>query len=700
MYVTLAISFDIGGTFTDVILFDRDSGNILKEVKVPSTPQSPEKAISAVVAENLSQEERKNITHVFHATTIATNALLGQVHLEIPKTILITTKGFRDVLEIGRQRRPALYDLFFEKPRPIIPRRYRLEVEERLSHKGEILIPLNSNDLEKIGKIIAQEKPKSVAVSLLHSYSNPVHELKIKEYLSRKFPNLYISLSSDVSPEHREYERTSTTVVNALLKPIVSRYLASLEKIFQNAGVTAPIFIMQSNGGVGKSGFIKEVPVSMIESGPSAGVVATQFIARLLKIPYAISFDMGGTTAKAGTISNFEISLTAEYEVGGAVHSGRVVKGSGYPIRYPFIDLAEISAGGGSIAWIDEGGALRVGPISAGADPGPACYGKGGEDPTITDANLVLGRFNPKGLLGETFKVYQKLARKAIRNKICKRIGLDITEAAFGIIKIANTSMSRILRIVTIERGYDPRKFPMVAYGGAGPMHACILAEELGIRTVIIPPSPGLFSAMGLLLTDIKHSFIKSIRKEIKMFSPTYLEKEFLELERKGASVLKEEGVSPENIKHTRFAEMRYKGQGFELMIPVTPRDIEIGSHMLVKKFEEKHKSVYGYAMIDEDIEIINIRVNSTGFLNKPTLQKITQGETQSPEEAIKEYRDVFFEYFGNYEKTPILDRARLKAGHVVIGPAVIEQYDSTTLVPPRWEATVDKYGALIVRWV
>ncbi|MCD6484230.1 MAG: hydantoinase/oxoprolinase family protein [Candidatus Odinarchaeota archaeon] len=698
--MSLAISFDIGGTFTDIILFDRASGHILKEIKVPSTPQAPEKAIQAVLATNLTEEEKTKISHVFHATTIATNALLGQIHLELPKTFLLTTKGFRDIIEIGRQRRPVLYDLFFEKPKPIIPRRYRFEIEERLNHNGEILIPLNMGDLEKISQVIAQEKPKSVAISLLHSYSNPIHEVKIKEYLLKKHPELYVSLSSEISPEHREYERTSTTAVNAVLMPIVSRYLSSLEKIFKDAGINAPIFIMQSNGGVGKSSFIKKAPVSIIESGPSAGVVATQFIAKLLKIPHALSFDMGGTTAKAGTVINFEISLTAEYEVGGAVHSGRITKGGGYPIRFPFIDLAEISSGGGSIAWIDEGGALRVGPISAGADPGPACYGKGGENPTITDANLVLGRLNPKGLLNETFKVCPNLARQAIHEKICMNTGLSLTEATFGIIKIANTNMSRILRIVTIERGHDPRKFSMIAYGGAGPMHACALAEDLGIKRVVVPPLPGLFSAMGLLLTDIRHSFVKSIRKEIKSLSPTYLEKNFLELEERGASILKEEGCSAESIVHTRFVEMRYKGQGFELMIPVTSKDIEIGSHMLVKKFEDKHKALYGYVMVNENIELINIRVNSTGILKKPVLQRISQGENENPEKAIKEYRDVFFEYFGDYEKTPIFDRTKLKAGHVVIGPAIIEQYDSTTVIPPRWEATVDKYGVLLLKRV
>ncbi|MCF2144102.1 MAG: hydantoinase/oxoprolinase family protein [Candidatus Heimdallarchaeota archaeon] len=693
----LAVAIDIGGTFTDILIQDITTGEIINISKVATTTRAPEKAFLQYLETELQASRRKTIERLYHATTIATNAFLGQMHLTLPKTALITTRGFRDVLEIGRQRRSELYNLFFDRPKPIIPRRYRFEVTERLASTGEILTPLKLSDLDTIEKKIRDEKIESVAITLLHSYKSNMHEKKIKEFLEERNPQLFISASFEVSPEHREFERTSTTAINALLMPFVSKYLRILSEAIEQLGIQVPLYIMQSNGGVGRSDVVQRIPVSIIESGPSAGVVAASFFAKSLDLDAVLSFDMGGTTAKAGTIVNKVISLTSEYEVGGEVHAGRITKGSGYPVRFPFIDLAEISSGGGSIAWIDAGGALQVGPISAGSEPGPVCYGQGGKEPTITDANLLLGRLNPKGLLNQTFKIYPDLAKKSLLEKICKPLGLGLTESAFGIIKIANNNMSKILRIVTVERGLDPRDFSLLAFGGAGPLHACALASALQIKTIYIPSTPGLFSAMGLLYTDAKHSFVKSIRLKNTEVESTLLEDAFLSLEEKGKALLKAEGFTEETIVHQRFIEARYQGQGFELQIPITslsladPKAIE----KITALFHAKHKSLYRYILETEPVEIVNIRSNSLGIIQKPTLRKIAAGTRTPPAEALLETRQVYFDVQEGFIETPVYLRNKLLAGNRFTGPAVIEQYDSTTIVEPSWHVEVEKEGVL-----
>jgi N-methylhydantoinase A len=551
--------------------------------------------------------------------------------------------------------------------------------------------------LQSISEFIKTETIQSVAISFLHSYRNAEHERTIKEYFEKKHKNLYISAGFEVSPEHREFERTSTTTINAVLMPMVSRYVKSLTDSFKKIGVNAPLFIMQSSGGVSKSEQVQQLPVSIIESGPSAGVVASRFIADFLDLPKIISFDMGGTTAKAGTIVDKSISLTSEYEVGGDVHSGRITKGSGYPARFPFIDLAEISAGGGSVAWVDQGNALRVGPISAGADPGPACYGQDGEDPTITDANLFLGRLNPEGLLDKTFKIYPELAEKSIQKKIAEPLSLDVTESALGIVKIANNNMSRILRIVTVERGLDPREFILNAFGGAGPLHACALAEELRITEIIIPNNPGLFSAMGLLFTDAKHTYVKSIRKKLRDIDYSNLEQSYLILEKQGLVVLTEEGFKATSIAHKRFVDLRYVGQGFELQIPIEGINLQNkkSKDQIMMRFNEKHQSIYGYILEDEEVELVNIRLNSLGLIEKPRLMKIIDGSKKPKSDAQQESREVYFEEFKGFKLTPIYSREKLLAKNEIIGPVIIEQYDTTTVVPPNWKAKVDSFGLI-----
>lgn len=696
----LAIGIDIGGTFTDIIIQNKDSGVIIKQIKVATTPKNPEEPIITSLLQELTGEDIDFVQQIYHATTIATNAFLGQVNLELPKTALITTKGFRDILEIGRQRRASLYDFSFERPKPIIPRRFRFEIEERLNHRGEITRPIELDILPKISAIIKQENITSLAITLLHSYMNSIHEQKIKEYFEKNHKDMYISTSSEVSPEHREFERTSTTAINAILMPIVSRYINSLVESFTEFGFKAPLFIMQSNGGVSKSDQIQKLPVSIIESGPSAGVVASRFFAEFLDLNRVLSFDMGGTTAKAGSIVNKTITLTSEYEVGGDVHSGRITKGSGYPARFPFIDLAEISSGGGSIAWVDEGNALRVGPISAGSDPGPACYDQNGDDPTITDANLILGRLNPEGLLNKTFKIYPELSKKSLKKKITSKINLSVNESAQGIIEIANVNMSRILRIVTVERGLDPRDFILIAFGGAGPLHACALANELEMNHIIIPNSPGLFSAMGLLFTDVKHTYVKSIRDKIMNLDYLTIENEFGYLEEKGSAVLDEEGFKQKDIIHQRFAELRYVEQGFELLVPLS--DIKLvadnTSTKIKSLFNAKHKVIYGYIMEGEEVEMVNIRVNSLGIIKKPVLKNIKSGAKKPIKEAIVECRQVLFDKQNEFTQTPIYDRTKLLAKNEITGPAIIEQYDTTTVIPQNWKAQVDEFGLVHLR--
>lgn len=697
MLMKLSVGIDIGGTFTDIILQDIMTGKILEQLKVSTTPKHPEQAIKTALAEELSSEELQALQKVYHATTIATNAFLGQINLELPATLLITTRGFRDVLEIGRQRRPSLYDFFFERPTPIIPRQFRLEMTERIAADGEILTPIKMEELKSIGKFIEEKNIQSVAVSFLHSYVNPLHEQQVKSVLQKNYPELFISIGSEVSPEHREFERTSTTAINAILMPLISRYVRSLKGIFQEFDLQIPLFIMQSNGGVSTAEQVQKFPVSIIESGPSAGVVASRFFADFFSLPRVLSFDMGGTTAKAGTVLNQTISLTTEYEVGGEVHSGRITKGSGYPARFPFIDLAEISSGGGSIAWVDEGKALQVGPISAGAEPGPACYGKGGTKPTITDANLLLGRLNPKGLLNETFPIYPELAKKSIQKQIAEPLGLSVIESALGIIKIANLNMSRILRIVTVERGLDPRTFTLLAFGGAGPLHGCSLAEELAIKKIIVPSNPGLFSALGLLYTNVKHTFVKSIRSKLQEITPQLLQQEFTTLEAKGTKILKEEGFTPSTITHQHFADLRYFGQGFELLVDLSNISFAGKDSLtqLKKAFNSKHQAVYGYDLPDEEIEVVNLRINSLGIIKNPSLQKIPRGKKTPPPESLITHRPVFFEQLQEFQEIPIYSRAKLLAGNVLSGPLIIEQYDTTTVVPPSWEVVVDDFGVL-----
>ncbi len=671
----LRIGADIGGTFTDLVAYDENSGNFFN-IKVPTTVQPEEGIINALIKIYKNQK----ILIFSHSTTIATNALLTKQNW--PRIALITTKGYRDVLEIGRQRRPEIYNLKVERPVPIVPRELRFVVDERIDSNGNILSALNLKDLNEI--LDNLKNVDVIAVSLINSYRNSLHEKMIKDYLLNKL-KIPVVLSSEIDPLPKEFERTSTTVVNALLYPIVSKYLEKLEKNIHDLIGNVPIYIMQSDGGLNTIDSVIEKPISIIESGPSSGVFASLFFAKLLKIKNLLTFDMGGTTAKAGIIYEYNTQYSFEFEAAGKTHSGRSIKGSGYTVRFPFIDLAETSSGGGSIAWIDEGNALRVGPKSAGSYPGPVCYDLGGKEPTITDANLILGRLNPDHLLGGEMKLNFKKAYDAIKI-LSEKIGLDVYETALGIIKIANNQMSKIMKIVSIERGYDPRDFHLIAFGGAGPLHAVDIASDLNVKSVIIPPNPGLFSAFGLVISDLRREYVKPIMEDLEKINDEFVEKIFSEMEKNAISDFQKSNVKGD-VYFIKYANMQYFGQGFELDIPVKEKNI---IENMMNDFNKKHKSIYGYSSNDP-VFVVSFRLTAILKFKKPKLP-LAKKEVK----VIKTKRNVYFSE--NPVEAEIYERPYLGYGSLVEGPAIIEQYDSTTLIPPGWTARIDKFSNIVIR--
>ncbi len=692
---TYRVSIDIGGTFTDLIALNETNGAFVN-IKIPSTPNDPAAGFIEALKRFLLDKNPDQIKTINHATTIAVNTLLGQTGLEIPKVASISTEGFKDILEIGRQRRHELYNLYMQKPPTLVQRQLRFQIAERINSEGTILQSIDEQEVHSIACKLQGKDVRAVAITLLFSYANSANEKTIERILQKDIPDLFISRSSEIAPEQREYERTSTAVVNACLMPIISSYIKKLKTEINLLGVHAPLYIMQSDGGLAKEQIVTERPVCIVESGPAAGVIASSFYARKIGLKNILSFDMGGTTAKAGTILAGKPEIVMEYEVAGKIHSGRIIKGSGYPIKFPFIDLAECSAGGGTIAWVDNTGSLKVGPTSAGAIPGPPCYGKGGEKPTVTDANLVLGRLNPKHLLGGEMPIFPNLSKEALQKEICQKTGLNLETAAIGIVKIVNSQMSKILRIVSIERGLDPRKFALVCFGGAGPMHACALAEELSISKIIVPPSPGLFSAQGLLTPDIISENVQSIMTSADK-TDTKLENAFESLEAKAEETLISQGVKSKNIRFERQLDMRYLGQSYELIISVSRSAHCIDLKKMVESFHKKHKAVYGYRRDGEPVEIVNARIKAIGVIKKPLEKRKKIEDHLPPAEAALPSRNIFFEKNMKYESTIIYARNELMNGNSFMGPAIVEQYDATTIVYPDWRGRIDGFGNLVL---
>jgi N-methylhydantoinase A len=670
----LRVGIDVGGTFTDLVAVDTVSGEIVA-LKVASTPQAPERGVLEAMRELRARyATAPHIEWLSHSTTIATNALLGQMHLELPRVAFVTTEGFRDVIEIGRQNRSEVYNLFVTRPKPLVARADRIGVRERMDFSGNVLVALEDAEIERAIAELRARNVDAVAIGLLHAYANDAHERRLARAIARALPGIPITSSAEIDPEYREYERFSTTVVNAALLPIVRRYIERLVRALHDDGITAPLYVMQSNGGMATAQRAAARPATIIESGPASGVIAAAETARQLALEKVLSFDMGGTTAKAGTIADGAVQVVGEFEAAGSTHSGRSIKGSGYPVRFPFVDLAEISAGGGTIAWIDDGGSLRVGPLSAGADPGPACYGRS-DRATVTDANVVLGRLNQTHLVGGTFPIDARRSRDAVAT-LAQALQLSVEAAASGILTLVDSEMAKVLRIVTVERGLDPREFAMIAFGGNGPLHACALAEELGIARVLVPRHPGVFSAYGLLVAEMRASFVRPVLRELSAFDRDELQALFAALEGEGRQALREQGVDDAAIGFVREYDMRYRGQSFEL-------DIEHGDSIdaIAESFHRKHERRYGYAVRDEAVELVNARLTAIGNLARaPRADRTRAAATPAPAPAT---RDVFID--GAFRPTPVYTREHLPPA--IDGPALVEQYDTCTYVPPGWRA-------------
>jgi N-methylhydantoinase A len=689
------IGIDIGGTFTDGTLIDTETGNVTTS-KVLTTPEDPSlgfiRAVQRLVTNGVSPAD---VDHVVHATTVATNAIIEG---KTASTAFVTTKGFRDMLEIARQIRPSLYDLQFEKPEPLVPRRLSFEVPERLGAHGEVITPLDESAVREVARQIGKAGVESVAVCLLHSYRNPVHEQRVGEILAEELPNIAISLSSSVVPEFREYFRASTTVINAGVRPIVGRYLTTIEKRLHKDGLDGELLVMQSNGGVYSSDAAVNSPVFMVESGPAAGSVAAAAIGVALGHPDVMSFDMGGTTAKASLIRGGRPSVTKDYTVGGTAQSGAGAFGgaSGYPVRTPVVDLVEVGAGGGSIGWVDSGGALRVGPHSAGASPGPACYGLGGSEPAITDANLVLGRLDPGYFAGGEIPLDVDAARNAIEKHCASKLGLSVEQTALGIIEIATTAMVNALRLVSVQRGHDPRDFMLVAFGGAGPAHAVRIAEEVGVQRVLVPLAPGTASAMGLLSTDIRLESTTTVISRTESVDPAQINSSFEKMEKNGEKELAEAASAHTGTEFERWVEMRYYGQSFELSVPAPSGEINAASMAdIVERFHAAHEQSYGFRVDNEPVEIVNLRSTAVGKIRKPDLTALpANGNTVAT--AVKRTRPVYFTNEQGFIETPVYDREKLPGNSQFNGPAIVEEKDCTTVVPPNWNVTVDEYGNLL----
>lgn len=691
---TLRVAFDIGGTFTDVVI--AGSNGRLFTYKILTLPDSVGADVGRCVADALSQQPGSHVASLVHGTTIASNAVLegkGAV------TGLITTKGFRDELEIRRLGRPGVYDVFWERTPPLIPRRRRLEVRERMTVNGEVDTPLDVNDVREALHTLRTQGVEAIVVSFLHSYVNPAHERQATALVRELLPGVMVCASSEVLPEIREYERTSTTALNAYLMPVINRYLDQLEAQLQQYHPS--LLIMQSNGGVMTTEHARRRPVHMIESGPAAGVLAAASLAREIGLSQAVAFDMGGTTVKAGLIENGQPVETAEGEVGAGINiASRLSKGAGYALRVPAYDIVEVGAGGGSLAWADEGGALRVGPRSAGAVPGPACYGRGGTAPTITDADVVLGYMNPEKIAGGTVPIDATAARAAIEKDLCARLGLTVQNAAHGVHQVANATMMRAIRAVTTERGRDPREFSLIAFGGAGPIHAAELAASLGIRRVYVPLFPGLFSALGLLLADLRYDYVQSVPGRLDSVDPASLLREFDALAARVREEVFREEISPAGVQLDRFIDLRYARQSSELTLKV-PESVAAADllRILAESFHGEHERTYGYRRERDPIAIVSLRLKATAPARSVGFRELGEsfvragGGANGPEIIRRAY---FGPQSGECE-TRILNRSDL-VGKVLAGPLIVEEFDTTVVVPPGWQTEVDGYGNIVLK--
>ncbi len=673
---SVRIGIDVGGTFTDIIVY---SDGKLVSSKVLTDPKEPWMSVLAAIDSlGLSPSQAETI---ITSTTLGANFLLAGERLAKPRVVLITNSGFEDVLEIGRQNRPSLYDINFIKPPPLVPRELRYGVSGRIDSSGREVEPL---DADSIVEIASREcRPDTVfAVSFLHSYINSEHEVIAGSIIRETCPKSDVVLSSDVDPRPGEYERTSTAVVNAYLKPVLARYLERLRAALDARGFRGRLLVMKSDGGLSSPEEVLRAPALFLESGPAAGVVAASYYAAASGIDKVVSFDMGGTTAKAGSVVSGRPLYTDLYEVGGKVHMGRLVRGSGYPVRHTFIDLAEVSSGGGTVIWVDRGGVLRIGPRSSGSYPGPACYGRGGVEPTITDANAALGRL-PPSLAGGRIRVVRDLAVKSLE-KLSREAGLPGPyEAAESALALANTVMARAIRLVTVERGLDPAEFTLLAFGGAGPLHALELAREVGISEVVVPPYPGVFSALGLLVSDYRVVLVRPVGRVVSELSDDKLEAIYVDMESEAISKLEGMGVEGERIRVVRLVEARYRGQLESISVPYR------GLASLRVDFEEAFESRYGFRSTGSPVEVSALRVEALGVTDKPVIRV-----ERRDGEPLVGYTRIYVS--GEWVDSPQYDASRLDPGFKLEGPALVMFDDSTFYLPPRCKSRVGDRGEIV----
>lgn len=680
----MRVAIDIGGTFTDVVVFD-EAKSSLALAKALSTPTE----LARGVEEGLTKAAvpLDQVLSLIHGSTVVVNAV---VERKGAKTALITTKGFRDVYEIGRINRPESFNPRFRKHRPLVPREDIFEVTERMLADGAVRTPLDEREAREVARIIREEGFEAVAVLFLHSYRAPEHEIRMREILRESAPNLFISVSHELSREYREYERTSTVVANAYVGPNVSRYLGDLERRLRGNKFSGNLMIMQSNGGLCDVEIARRQCIQMMESGPAGGVVGTMALCELLDLEAAIAFDMGGTTAKACVIRRGEPSLSPDYFIGGY--------NEGLAIRIPVLDIVEVGTGGGSIAWLDEGGGLHVGPRSAGAEPGPASYGRGGTEPTVTDANVILGRLSPERFLGGEMRLDRNAAETALRDRLAQPLVVTIERAASGLLQVATSAMANAVRHVTLERGLDPRDFTLVAYGGGGPLHAASVAKELSIRTIVIPQAPGHFSALGMLMADLRRDYVQTLFERMDDLEMVELEAQFKKLEAEGRKALEDSGIPTDRIVFERAADMRYVGQEHAVAVRM-PANIgdETAREEIKRLFDDAHELRYSHSAPEESADIVSLRVSAIGRLGKPQFPQVPQGDKTPPATARRGVRTVIFEGLGAVEAT-VYDRSKLLQGNFIGGPAIVEEAASTTVVEPGDSVTVNAFGHLVMK--
>lgn len=684
---------DVGGTFTDLVLIDDETGERAVG-KILTTPEDPSDAVEKGLVDLLGREsvESSQLRTIVHGTTLVTNALIER---RGARTALLTTEGFRDAIAIGTEHRYDMYDIFLEKPEPLVPRSLRYGVRERMLDDGSVMLELDEEQVRSIVAELGEHGIEAVAVSFLHSFRNPAHERRVAEILAEEAPEITVSLSSEVSPEIREYERTSTTVCNVYVRPLIERYLKRLEERLRSLGFEGSLYIMLSNGGTASVETARRFPIQLLESGPAAGALAAAFYGRESGFQEVLSFDMGGTTAKACLVERGEPLTTSEYEVARVY---RFKKGSGLPVKTSVIEMIEIGAGGGSIAHIDSLGLLKVGPQSAGADPGPVCYGRSGSEPTVTDADLILGYLDPEFFLGGRMELDREGASKALEEKVARPLGLDVVEAAWGIHQVVNENMANAARIHAIERGKDPRRYPLFASGGAGPVHAYRVARALGVPGFIAPLGAGTASAFGFLCAPLAFDLTRSLYGRLDELDWAEANGVLEDMEEEGRALLRASGVADTDIEARRLCEMRYAGQGHEVTVELPSGTLPEDENRLTSLYHKEYRRLYGREGPDVPLETITWRIEVAA--PRPTIPLSGEEGTLRPlDEAWKGRREIYLPEDESFREVPVYDRYRLDPGAALEGPAVLEERESTVILGPGCEAEVDSARNLIARW-